>query len=364
MSSKAAAVMVFLLSSILLLQVLSQSRCTIPPVIFNFGDSNSDTGGLVAGLGFPVNLPNGRNFFASSTGRFCDGRLIIDFFCESLNSSRQQLLSPYLDSIRGHTYENGVNFAVAGSKTLPKYTPFALNIQLMQFIHFKSLSLQLSSPGHLINEEGFKNALYMIDIGQNDLADSFANNLTYAQVIRTIPSIITEIKNAIKAIHDQGGGRKFWVHNTGPFGCLPKPLTLAKSKTSNDLDSYGCLTSYNAAARIFNAALLHLCGELRSELSDSTIVYVDIYSIKFDLIANSSRYGFASPLMACCGSGGPPYNYDLRVGCGLYGYEVCTTKYVNWDGVHYTEAANFFVAAKVLSMNYSTPRVPFDFFCR
>lgn len=52
--------------------------------------------------------------------------------------------------------------------------------------------------GNLINDEGFRNALYMIDIGQNDLADSFSKNLTYVQVVKRIPSIITEIKNAIK----------------------------------------------------------------------------------------------------------------------------------------------------------------------
>ncbi|KAL6008694.1 hypothetical protein ACLOJK_021920 [Asimina triloba] len=55
------------------------SQCRKYPRIFNFGDSNSDTGGLVAGLGFSVNLPNGRSFFRRSTGRLCDGRLVIDF---------------------------------------------------------------------------------------------------------------------------------------------------------------------------------------------------------------------------------------------------------------------------------------------
>ena len=53
-----------------------------PPVIFNFGDSNSDTGGLAAGLGFPINSPNGRIFFHRSTGRFSDGRLLIDLLCK------------------------------------------------------------------------------------------------------------------------------------------------------------------------------------------------------------------------------------------------------------------------------------------
>ena len=56
--------------------------CQAPPVIFNFGDSNSDTGGLVAGLGYLVGLPNGRSFFRRSTGRLCDGRLLIDFLCK------------------------------------------------------------------------------------------------------------------------------------------------------------------------------------------------------------------------------------------------------------------------------------------
>lgn len=52
--------------------------------------------------------------------------------------------------------------------------------------------------GNLINDEGFRNALYMIDMGQNDIADSFLKNLTYAEVIKRIPSVMTEIKNAIK----------------------------------------------------------------------------------------------------------------------------------------------------------------------
>lgn len=50
----------------------------------------------------------------------------------------------------------------------------------------------------MINDEGFQNALYMIDMGQNDIADSFLKNLTYAEVIKRIPSVMTEIKNAIK----------------------------------------------------------------------------------------------------------------------------------------------------------------------
>lgn len=64
------------------------------------------------------------------------------FAGESLNTS---LLNPYLDSMVGSKFQNGANFAIVGSTTLPRYVPFVLNIQLMQFLHFKSRALELAS---------------------------------------------------------------------------------------------------------------------------------------------------------------------------------------------------------------------------
>ncbi|KAJ0788526.1 putative alpha-L-fucosidase [Helianthus annuus] len=350
-----------IISLLLLLPQSTESLCTTKPLIFNFGDSNSDTGGLVAGLGYSVASPYGRTFFGRSTGRLSDGRLIIDFLCQSVQSS---FLPPYMESL-GSKFSNGANFAVVGSSTLPKFIPFALNVQVMQFLHFKSRSNDLLASGSkaMINDDGFQRALYIIDIGQNDLADAFANKYSYARVIKRIPLVLAEIKNAIKTIHDNGG-RKFWVHNTGPFGCLPQKLWLVQP-SSRDLDSHGCISTYNSAAKVFNEGLRHLCTELRSELKDSTIVYVDIYTIKYDLIANASKYGFTSPLMACCGFGGPPFNYNINVTCGHGGAQACNqgSRFINWDGTHFTEAANSIMASKILSQGYSTPRVPFDFFC-
>ena len=49
---------------------------------------------------------------------------------------------------------------------------------------------------NLVGEDGFKNALYMIDIGQNDLTAAF-NNVPYDQVIQKIPTFISEIKEAM-----------------------------------------------------------------------------------------------------------------------------------------------------------------------
>ena len=58
-----------------------EANCNAKPIIFNFGDSNSDTGGFAARFGEPVNPPYGRTFFGCSTGRLSDGRLVLDFLC-------------------------------------------------------------------------------------------------------------------------------------------------------------------------------------------------------------------------------------------------------------------------------------------
>ncbi|KAF4370045.1 hypothetical protein F8388_014006 [Cannabis sativa] len=152
----------------------NNGKCKKKAVIFNFGDSNSDTGGFSIGFGIIFGPPSGRTFFHRPTGRLCDGRVMIDFL---------------------------LNFAVSGASTKPERQPFNLDVQIRQFQLFRARSLDLISQGYkdLVKEEEFKKALYIIDIGQNDLASSFTfNNLTYAQVVDNIPSFITVIQTSVR----------------------------------------------------------------------------------------------------------------------------------------------------------------------
>ena len=48
------------------------------PAIYNFGDSNSDTGAISAAIS-EVPPPNGETFFGKPFGPLSDGRFIIDF---------------------------------------------------------------------------------------------------------------------------------------------------------------------------------------------------------------------------------------------------------------------------------------------
>jgi hypothetical protein len=67
------------ISTVVSCSVTEVRNCSFSyPAIFNFGDSNSDTGGLSAAFG-QAPPPNGITFFHTPAGRYSDGRLIIDF---------------------------------------------------------------------------------------------------------------------------------------------------------------------------------------------------------------------------------------------------------------------------------------------
>ncbi|KAH6811441.1 hypothetical protein C2S51_025203 [Perilla frutescens var. frutescens] len=268
---------------------LAAAQCTNPPVIFHFGDSNSDTGGAAALLGGPyVDYPQGRTFFHEPTYR----PALRWPFDHRLSVLDTKYLTPYTETF-DRNFSNGVNFALSGSSTARPQpdSPFALNIQISEFIRFRNRSIQLGC-----REDDFKNALYTIDIGQNDMVVAFKER-THESVLRKIvPFVVSKIRIAILAIYHLGG-KNFWVHGTGPLGCLPSEL--ATRNASESLDKYGCISFHNEAAKQLNLELDRMCQELRRQMGISTIVFVDVYPIKYDLITSSSSYGFEHPLVAC-----------------------------------------------------------------
>ncbi|RLN34420.1 GDSL esterase/lipase LIP-4-like [Panicum miliaceum] len=210
-----------------------------------------------------------------------------------------------------------------------------------------------SGPG--ITTQEFQDAVYTFDIGQNDLQLALAAGLSYDRIlVETIPAIVTRIKNAVTMVHE-AGGRKFLLYNTGALGCLPSML--ARRGGGSELDRAGCLVDHNGVAGEFNAQLGRLCRDLRAKLANATVVCVDMYAIKYGLVANHTAHGFSEPLMACCGSGGPPYNYRAGKACAV------GDRRISWDGIHYTEDANRVVADKVLSAEYSDPPLRFPSLC-
>ncbi|WOH16593.1 hypothetical protein DCAR_0936151 [Daucus carota subsp. sativus] len=345
------------------------------PAIYNFGDSNSDTGAVSATFG-RLSLPNGQTFFGKPAGRYCDGRLIIDFVAEKLGLP---YLSAYLDSI-GANFRHGANFAASGSSIQPAdsailkghVNPLSLNIQLLQFEQFKERTAELYTEAKnsyhksgLPRPEDFSKALYTMDTGQNDLHAGITS-MRVEEVQKHIPNIINEFSLNVKNLH-QLGARTFWIHNTGPIGCLPFFVVNYPPKAGNS-DQNGCVKSYNDLAQEFNRQLKDKISQLRTQLSDVFITYVDIYSVKYALISEAKKYGFSGPLGYCCGHYG-----DYRARCGrkslVNGTELYGTscekpaEYLSWDGIHYSEAANKLVADQILDGSFSDPSIAISEAC-
>ncbi|QCD84658.1 GDSL esterase/lipase At3g26430-like [Vigna unguiculata] len=339
--------------------------------IFNFGDSNSDTGGLSAAFG-QAPPPNGITFFHSPKGRFSDGRLIIDFIAKSLGLP---YLSAYMDSV-GSNFSHGANFATAGSTVRPQnttksqsgYSPISLDVQFVQFSDFKTRSKLVRQQGGVFKEllpkeEYFSEALYTFDIGQNDITAGYKLNLTTEQVKAYIPDVLDQFSTVIKGVYGEGG-RSFWIHNTGPLGCLPYMLDRYPMSPAQ-MDEFGCAKPFNEVAEYFNKRLKETVEKLREELPEAKITYVDVYRVKYTLISNAEKYGFEKGVIACCGHGGK-YNFNNRERCGaskrVNGTEVVIAKScedpsvrIIWDGIHYTEAANNWIFLQILNGSFSDP---------
>ncbi|PWA62287.1 alpha-fucosidase 1 [Artemisia annua] len=358
----------------------SKNLCDFP-AIFNFGDSNSDTGGLSAAFG-QAGPPHGESFFHGPAGRYCDGRLVIDFIAQSFG---KPYLSAYLDALRSN-FSHGANFATAGSTIRPQnttlhqsgFSPFSLNVQWYQFndFHHRVQMYRTQKDDEVFKKlmpktKDFSRALYTFDIGQNDLTAGLFQNLTVDEVRANVPNIVGQFKDVIKSVYDQGG-RSFWIHNTGPFGCLPYVMD-RQLASAGQLDKYGCVGSFNELAQFFNHRLKETVDQLRKELPKAAITYVDIYSVKYTLITQATRYGFMHPLRACCGHGGK-YNYNIHVGCGgkvkVNGKDILVAKscddptvMINWDGVHYTQAANKWIFDQIVNGSFSDPPLPLGLAC-
>ncbi|TYH64576.1 hypothetical protein ES332_D07G276300v1 [Gossypium tomentosum] len=356
--------------------VFSSESCRFP-AIFNFGASNSDTGGFAAAF-FQPKPPYGDTFFGMPSGRACDGRLIVDFTVENLDLP---FLSSYLNSL-AINFSHGANFATVSSTIrLPtadvipqgQASPFYLSLQCSQFAQFKNRSQIIRRQGGIYaslmpREETFAKALYTFDIGQNDLTQSLFLNMTIVQVIAAIPDIVNHFSDNIKNLYSLGA-RLFWVYNMRPIGCFPQILT---SFPSAKKDSVGCAKLYNRLAQRFNAELKNALARLRIEFPLATIVYVDLYSALYSLYTHPTKNGFERPLVACCGYGGK-YNYGRDAACGetinvngkniMVGSCKDPSVRVSWDGVHFTEAANKFAFDLVSSGNFSNPPIPLKLAC-
>ncbi|CAL5071522.1 unnamed protein product [Urochloa decumbens] len=128
------------------------------PRLFAFGDSLIDTGNFIhysTAPGPVARSPYGETFFHRPTGRWSDGRLIVDFVVERLGFP---YWTPYLAGKTKEDFRYGANFAVASGTALNQLlfrkkhlnvggiTPYSLGVQIGWF---KKVLATLGSTEHV-----------------------------------------------------------------------------------------------------------------------------------------------------------------------------------------------------------------------
>ncbi|CAN6325125.1 unnamed protein product [Urochloa humidicola] len=341
--------------------------------LFSFGDSISDAGNLVTIFpGAPATaLPYGETFFRRPTGRFCDGRLIVDFIAEALGLS---FSPPFLgvDRTAAAEFRQGANFAVGGATALGKdfFREMGLSPALVRFIPPYSLDVQmewfkqvLHLIGHTEQERRsiMSTSLFVVgEIGENDYSYLLLQNRSIDTVIKplVVPKVAAKIENAVKVLLELGA-KTIVVPGDFPMGCLPRYLTMFQSTDPDAYDATGCISRLNDLIQHHNAAVRTMLERIPRDDPAVAVLYADYYGAGLEIIRNPLKHGFAEDgvLKACCGDGGP-YNSNSFLSCNATA-NLCPdpSKNIPWDGEHLTEAAYRFVARGLLHGPYAEPSI-------
>ncbi|KAJ1297010.1 hypothetical protein BS78_01G345800 [Paspalum vaginatum] len=345
--------------------------------LFILGDSISDAGNLgTVSPNIPALAPPyGETFFHRPTGRFCDGRLIVDFIAEAL---KLPLVTPFLAGKTAEDFRHGANFAVSGATALSQQffkdmgldlaiiPPFSLDVQLEWFTRV----LHMLAPTQQEREHIMSTSLFFIgEIGGNDYNHPFFQNRSFSAEIRPlVPRVVERIENAARVLLGLGA-KTIVVPGNFPVGCIPRFLTLFQRSgggggggpAGDYYDPAGCIRWLNAFAKEHNRALRRMLARVAPRDDPAVaLVYADYYAAALEITRRPMKHGFRKDvaLTACCGDGGP-HNSGKLFSCNNATSILCPdpATHISWDGLHLTEAAYRFVARGVLQGPYAAPAI-------
>eukprot|EP00250_Pteridium_aquilinum_P021212 c25057_g2_i1 orf=413-1576(+) len=342
------------------------------PALYVFGASMVDAGQNSVAMPLRQNAdfhPYGSDYFDKPTGRWSNGRNLMDLITEELGFG---FLSPFLKSC-GANFTFGVNFASSGSTAQNSTNVgtnsgglFCLLVQIDQFREYQAsvLSQQKGFLGKLQVKQHFSNSVYFIETAHNDYLSSAFKTPDFDPAALVL-AVISAMRDALQALYDSGA-RTFLVMNVTPLGC--NPSTASSSYGTENRDEYGCKVDYLELVEMHNEHLVDLLSEFRSKFPTAEWILYDAYSIMLDGYHNPSKYGIKYPFQACCGAGGGTYNFMDGVECGKPGIYVNGTYveaekcedpslYIIWDTLHPIESFCHYLAQGVLNGTYLSPTI-------
>ncbi|KAL2553331.1 GDSL esterase/lipase [Forsythia ovata] len=320
--------------------------------MYVFGDSLSDPGN---NLYFHLTatksnyFPYGIDFHDGPTGRFCNGKLIVDFLAELVGLP---ILPAYENpSTNGENILFGVNYASSAAGILDESgSNFGHRFPLSEQIqNFKNTLNQLRNQ--MEEDEISKylaNALVLMAIGSND----YINNYLMPQIFKSshlyspgdfADLLIKQYAGYLLELHNLGL-RKFYLVGNPPCGCTPFQLSIGHAPPGQ------CISSSNNIVEMFNSRLKSLVLRLNSNFQDSQFVFGPSFQWFFELRDNPFAYGLKVTDKGCCSYG--PKNLELLC---LPSQIPCANRdqYLFWDSAHPTQAVNQIIAQWAYNGSFS-----------
>ncbi|KAL6911539.1 hypothetical protein ACP4OV_000344 [Aristida adscensionis] len=300
-------------------------------------------------------------FFGHPTGRLSDGRLAIDFIAEALGLP---LLSPSLAT--NQRFQQGANFAVAGATALNR-TFFMQDGDLAVTPYNISLSEQLGWFDAMkpACEEYFSKALFFVgEFGWNDYGFMLLAGKSVDEIHPHTPKVVGMISAATEKANQgrRQDDRRLGALTNGVRRREPCSFWGAKQIRLRAQHGLPQESEPGIQSREHNLRLRRELKQLNDTHPDVRIIYADFYSPIVDFVVSPGRYGFNGTdggLRCCCGGGGGRYNFNTSTVCGAPGSSACRdpSAYVNWDGIHLTEAASRRIADGWLKGPYAHPPI-------
>ncbi|XP_076955220.1 GDSL esterase/lipase At5g45670-like [Bidens hawaiensis] len=328
------------------------------PCYFIFGDSLVDNGnnnGIVS-LAKANYLPYGIDFPNGPTGRFSNGKTVVDTVAELLGFDAY--IPPYANA-GGRAILKGVNYASAAAGIRDE-TGQQLGARISFGGQVNNYKNTVSQVVNILGDQDsaanyLRQCIYSVGLGSNDYLNNYFMPNYYRTSSQYTPEqyasvLIQQYSELIRELYNYGA-RKLVLNGIGQIGCSPNALA------QNSADGSTCDEKINSANKLFNNELISLVDNFNRDLPDAKFIYINNYDIFQDLINNAQSYGFTVTNAGCCGVG----KNNGQITC-LPAQTPCPNRdeHLFWDAFHPTEAANVIVGRRSYNAQSSSDAYPID----
>ncbi|WP_024302810.1 SGNH/GDSL hydrolase family protein [Pseudogulbenkiania sp. MAI-1] len=169
-------------------------------------------------------------------------------------------------------------------------------------------------------------ALYVVEVGSNDVRDAFVTLVSGGDASGVITAALSALGNNIELLHAKGA-RKFLVADVPDLGLTPATLRL-------DQISPGARQAMSALSLSYNMGLADLLSNLQTAFADSQFVRLNVFQTVNELTGNPSAFGLSNVTAPCVTPNLPPFTCSKP------------SVFLFWDGIHPTKTVHAIFSKK------------------